>query len=296
MTAWPVIAEAELLERLALDDAAFDAYALSYVAGVGLRECDTAAVERALGYPWSRPERSYLLDDGEVSLLNDLDAAPREDVIRRFTRGSGDDARIGLLAIGSNGAPGALRQKFAHFDRAEDRTVLVLAGHLADFDVGVAPRPTVYGSLPATIFPSPGTAMRCAVLWVTSAQFVQLTWSELSYRLGRLATRFTGDEASCVLDEVLVFVSRFGALCVDGQPVALAAIPAIGRTATPLTQEQLLDHAAALVLGADAAARDLVRAIYDDMAGLATRAAPILRDISQPFVSDRWTPFGASDA
>ncbi len=292
MSEWPVIAEPELRRRLALGDDDFQAYALRFLTSLGPRTYDDAALARALDYPWSRPKRSYLLQDGKITLLDDLDAAQRAEAGDRFTGASGAAAgRLPLLAFGSNAAPGALRRKLAHFADPQDRSVLVIAGRLRDFDVGAASRLAVYGSLPATLFASPGTAVRCAVLWVTVAQFTQLVWSELSYRLGRLHARFEGDDDGFALDDVLAFVSRFGAYCADGRPVALAAIPATGRTARALSQEQLLDHVAARVLGEGATAQTLVRAIHEDVAGVVMAAAPVLLETAKPFASERWTPF-----
>jgi hypothetical protein len=288
--AWPPpIAEPELIERLALDDAGFRDYILRFIALVPSRACDADAFARACAYPWERPAGSYLLRDGELELLGELPERERERMIERFSeRGVG---RVPLLAIGSNAAPKPLRRKFAHFEDLNDRTVLVVTGRLHEFDVGFAAQPALYGAMPATIFPSPGTAVTAALLWVTPAQFTQLTWSELSYQLGCLHTRFTVDDADERFDEVLVFVSRWGAFCVDGAPVALAAIPAKGRTARALTQEQALDHAAALAFGDGARAETLVRAIFDDFAALTAKLAPTLHHAAQPFVSERWTPF-----
>lgn len=184
-----------------------------------------------------------------------------------------------------------LERKFAHFTEKANRGVLVLAGRLHDFDVGVAPQPTMYGSMPATLFPSPGTAVSAAILWVTPAQFTQLTWSEITYRLGRLRTRFEGDEGKAGSDEVFAFVSRFGAFCVNGAPVALAAIPAAERTADALTQEQLLDVVAELAIEPGASAETLVRAIFEDAAGINLKIAATVHRESLRFESERWTPF-----
>src|SRR6185312_14624235 len=90
--------------------------------------------------------------------------------------------RYPLLGFGSNGSPETLMLKFAHLSE-QDRHVLVVAGDLYDFDVGAAAAVTFYGSLPGTIFASPGTAVRASVLWVTAAQLVALTWTEITYRL-----------------------------------------------------------------------------------------------------------------
>jgi hypothetical protein len=294
MSEWPVIDDAELLERLALTQDGFHAYVRRLFEAVPPRAYEEAALEYALGYPWERPPGSYrLAEDGAVEPLAELGAGEREGVVRSFAAAAG---RQPLLAIGSNAAPAALRRKFAHFEEAGDRTVLVLTGRLHEFDVGAAPQPAIYGAMPATIFPSPGTRVAAALLWVTPAQFTQLTWSEVGYRLGRLRTRFEVAETADTFDEVLVFVSRFGAFCVDGEPVALAAIPATGRTAIALTQRQLLDAAAVLALGEDADAEALVRASCEGMGALAARVAETVWLHSRPFASERWTPFPADAA
>jgi hypothetical protein len=292
--AWPPpIAEPELLQRLALDDEGFRAYIGAFIAQVPRRTCDATAFAWACAYPWARPAGSYLLgEDGHATPLSELTRREREHAIERFSSGGRDEVgRVPLLAIGSNAAPEALQRKFAHFEDAGDRTVLAVSGRLHEFDVGFSAHPALYGAMPATIFPSPGTAVSTTLLWVTPAQFTQLTWSELSYRLGRLRTRFEVDHADERFDEVLVFVSHWGAFCPDGEPVALAAVPADGRTATALTQEQALDRAAALTLGEGADAETLVRAVFDDFAALAPKLAATLHRASQPFVSERWTPF-----
>ncbi len=291
MTKWPEITEPELLDRLATGDEELIATAASILSQVPARTFEPEVLQRALGYPWSRPAGSYVLTDGAVRQLEDFAPEERDSVIERFLgSSSGNNPRVRVLAFGSNGSPDTLTQKFAHFADPEDRTALVLAGDLNDFDVGAAAQPTLYGSMPATLFPSPGTAVRAAVLAVTPVQFPQLAWSELTYRLGWLETKFDADETELSLDGALAFVSRFGAFCLDGRPVALSAIPATGRTALALTQEQLLDAAAELSVGPGAGAEALVRAIYEDAGKAFGLAAPV-RSASQPFVSERWTLF-----
>lgn len=289
MSKWPPIAEPELLERLAMDDRQFEEYIQALVAALPPRAYEAASLERALGYPWARPAGSYLLRGAGIEMLEDLDAMERERALAGFVTDT--EERLPVLAIGSNAAPETLELKFAHFPEECDRAVLALTGRLHGFDVGVAAQPALYGSMPATLFPSPGTAVCATVLWVTPTQFTQLAWSELSYRLGRLRTRFEVDADDAGFDEVLVFVSRFGAFCVDGDPVALAAIPAGGRTARALTQEQLLDAAAALAIGPGATAEMLVRAIFEDTGGVLPRIAATVRKSSLPFASEHWTPF-----
>jgi hypothetical protein len=286
---WPPIAEPELLARLALDDRRFRELVADLFARLPPRAYEASALERALGYPWERPPGSYLLAGGELELLAGLSEAERGRALDRFA--SDAAGRLPLLAIGSNAAPETLERKFAHFPDERDRAVLALTGRLHDFDVGAAPQPALYGSLPATLFPSPGVEASVAVLWVTANQFTQLTWSELSYRLGRLRARFELDEIEAGFDEVLVFVSRWGAFCVEKTPVALAAIPARGRTASALTQRQLLDAAAALALGPGADAEALVRAIFEEAGEVGPRIAATVHGQALPFASEHWTPF-----
>ncbi len=292
---WPSITEPELLDRLALDDQQFEEYLQTLAAALPPRAYEAASLELAIGYPWTRPAGSYRLTSAGVEPLEEMTAAEREGVLAEFLSGAG--GRLPVLAIGSNGAPEALERKFAHFRQKGDRAVLALTGRLRDFDVGVAAQPSIYyGAMPATLFPSPGTAACATVLWVTPAQFTQLAWSELTYRLGKLRTRFEVDEGDEHFDEVLVFVSRFGAFCVDERPVALAAVQATGRTAEALTQEQLLDTAAALAIGPDATAETLVRAIFEDLVGVNQKIAATARKASLPFASERWTPFDPAAA
>lgn len=289
MSEWPLIEEPELVQRLAMDDREFEEYIWSMAGQISPRTYEVALYQRAIEYPWARPPGSYRLTGAGVGLVEDLPAEERRRILDRFT--SAESGRVPVIAIGSNAAPSTLEMKFAHFPDEEDCTVLALTGRLHDFDVGVSPQPAFYGAMPATIFPSPGTKVCATVLWVTPAQFTQLTWSEFSYRLGRLRTRFEVDGGDVDFDEVLVFVSRFGAFCVDGRPVALAAIPATERTATALSQEQLLDAAAALAIGPEANAEALIQALCEDFGGTAEKLAAVRRE-ALPFASERWTPYG----
>jgi hypothetical protein len=285
----PPIEEPELLERLAMDDRGFGEYLQTLADALPPRAYEATALARAFEYPWERPTGSYLLTPAGVDLLKRMSPAERDAAIGEYAAGA--DERLPLLAIGSNGAPDVLVRKFAHFPEPTDRSVLVLTGRLRDFDVGVAAQPAIYGSMPATLFASPGTAVRVALLWVTAAQFTQLAWSELSYRLGWLRTRFEVDEGGAAFDEVLVFVSRFGAFCVGGEPVALAAVPADDRSARALSQEEILDAAAELAIGPGARAEALVREVLEDFAGIVPRIADTVRRESRPFSSERWAPY-----
>ncbi len=293
MASWPAIGEPELLARLAMSDEEFVELALGWAQAVGPREFSDQIYERALGYPWARPAQSYQLTGERVQPFDDAPADVGEDVLSDPAAAGVE--RYPLLAFGSNASPETLMLKFGHLPERE-RRVLVVAGELDDFDVGAAAAPTVYGSLPATIFPSPGTAVRASVLWVTAAQLVALTWTEVSYRLGRLeGIRFVPDNVDApAVESVFAFVSRWGAHCVAGEAVAMQAVPAASRVAPALTQEQLLDQAARAVFGGAATSRDLVRRVMEDFGAAATTIVPVLRETARPFRSERWTPFAAS--
>jgi hypothetical protein len=286
MRDWPPITEPELLEHLALDDEEFFARFQGVIDVWPRREYDRAFFEHARGYPFERPPGSYVLRGEAVELLRDVGPEERERIIATLT-----EDRHPIVSFGANAAPSRLAMKFAHFGDEVDREVLVLTGDLHDLDIGAVPTAPLVGYMPATLFASPGTAVRAAVTWVTPAQVNQLAWSEWTYRLGRLEEgRFEVDEADLEIDDIFAFVSRLGAFHLDGVPVALAAVPARNRSAVALTQAELLDVVARLVLGPDAGAEDLARAGCDDMAGVMKRAAETVWPCGRQ-LSSRWTPY-----
>lgn len=278
---WPAIDEPELVRRLGLEHEPFVAMIKGFADQVGVRPFGDAAYERALGYPWARPSSSFLLDGDDVV---PLEAAPR----------AATDGRFALLAFGSNAAPETLARKFAHLPGPE-RRIAVEAGDLYDFDVAAAALPAAYGAFPATLVASTGTAVRAAVLWVTPTQLTTLAWTEVSYLLGRLEpVRFEPDVPGAARpNRVLAFVSRWGALAIDGAHAPLAALPARGRTAPAWSQEDLLERLARAVLAPDASARDLVAAMFADFPGTLERAAPELGQAPSAFDAPGWTRYPA---
>jgi hypothetical protein len=271
---WPAITDEKLLGRLALDHAGFLEFLAAFIDAVGVREYDPAMLTRAFGYPWQRPAGSFVLRDGDVTPLDGLESAARAELVARYTR-----QRHPIVAIGSNGSPLALQAKFGQLADPADRDVLVLTGKLHGVDIGVIPTVTLYGSMPAALFESPGTAVHASVVWLTAAQVTLLTWAEVGYWLGRIEdTRFEVDHDDAEVTSVFAYVARLGAFCPepDRTPVALAAVPATGRTAPALTQEQLLDRVAPLLLGDGARAEDVVRAACTDPKRVGQRAREVL--------------------
>ena len=292
MTAPPAITDPALLERLAMPDEAFLEHFLGLIANIPPREWTPELFERGLRYPWYRPQRSYVLRDERAELLHDLDPKRRATVLARHL--PADAGRVPLLAFGSNGAPKNLALKLAHHPEPEDREVLVLAGELHHLDVVAAASVTIYGAMPATLAASPGTAVRAAVLLVTTTQLTTLTWGEMPYRLGRLhGAPFVVEDGveGLELDAPLAFVIRWGSFAPDGDPIALAAVPATTRTLPACTQHELLECVAALLLGADGGgAEALTRAIFSGPAMMAPRVRDALRAHAQPFDFPGWKP------
>jgi len=290
---WPDFDEPELTDRLLLDGESFHQLWVRIARQMPARDYSPEAFETGTGYPWPRPEGSFVLDQGEDRLLNDLDMSSRQALLEEFT--GEESGRTPMLAIGSNASPEGLWRKFAHFEEAGNRTVLAVTGRLEDFDVGASAELALYGALPATIFPSPGTRVNTTAVWLTDAQLKQLAWAEIPYWLGRLDTRFEAEDGVAELgfggfDRALVFVNRFGAFAPHGEPVALAAIAAENRRVRALEQVELLQLAADLAYGEGMTAVDLVRLAYEEPDRVGPLVAEAMRSNSIPFESERWTP------
>ena len=287
MRAWPPIEDPRVLEWLSLDDAAWRAALEQRFLAMGPRVYDDAALAHALDYPWERPAGSYVLRDGWVELVEELAPGRRRGVVAAFA-----SDRSPLVAFGANGAPARLEARFAAFADPEDRTALVLTGDLHDVDVAAQASPTAYGTLPGVLVASAGTAVRASVLWLTARQLAELTLAELGYRLGRLdRAHFRMDEAGVEVDDLFAYVSRIGALRVDGGPVALAAVPASGRALPVMTQEELLDVVARRAIGPSARAADLVRRCVEDIRGVLATLAPLTWPDAVRLPDEHWTPY-----
>ena len=283
MESWPEITEPLLRERQAMSDEEYFAFFAGLLDQVGTRVLDDAHYEQAIGYPWGRRPGSCLVTDGHVE---DIDPARHDAVVREFV----DGGRVPLLAYGANASPERLALKFAHLP-AGHRRALILAGDLEGFDVGATAQPPLFSSMPGTLVPSPGTRVRVAVLFADAVQFTTLWWTELSYRVGALAgVDLQLDELGEPTTRVLAFVSRYGAFCIDGEPVAMSAIDGRDRRFTALTQEAILDAAARMTLGDAAVARDLIKAAYERPASFFADHFAAFRASSLQFESPHWTP------
>ena len=276
-----------------MSDEEFFEFLAGLLEAIGTRELEDEHYERAIGYPWERPPGSCLVTDQVVEDLDDLDAGRRIELVSDYVDESAD--RVPLLAYGANGSPERLALKLAHLPDGH-REALILAGNLEDFDVGAAAQPPLFSSMPATLIPSPGTAVRVAVLFLTPIQFTALWWTELSYKLGALTgVTLTTETAEEPIKRVILFISRWGAFCVDGAPVAMAAIPARNRHSTALTQTEILNAAARMSIGEGSTARDLIKGAFENPAAFMADRYASFRAASVPFESEHWEemPVGA---
>jgi hypothetical protein len=179
---------------------------------------------RALDYPYGIPSRSYALLDGEAVEPERVDVDLGE--------------RLALLAYGSNAAPEVLSRKLA----VSPEPVPVLRTTLRDFDVVYSAHVSAYGAIPATLARSPGTEVRAFVAYLTGEQLELVSATEPNYDLARF------DRPSCTLErgaapaELNVYLSKHGALLVDGREVALSEIEAEGRRFAAMSQRQIQER------------------------------------------------------
>ena len=283
------IAEPELLERLAMDDREFAEYVRRLAAGCRHATYEPRPWPGRSGTPGSGPAGSYRLTAAGAELLERMSPAERDEAIAEYAAGA--EERLPLLAIGSNCAPDVLRRKFAHFPEPTDRSVLALTGRLNEFDVGFAAQPALYGSMPATLFPSPGTAVGATLLWVTPAQFTQLAWSELSYRLGQASDPLRGRRGRRRIRRGARLRFALRRLPRRRRARRAAAVPAEDRSARALTRRGCSTPPPRWRSARGARAETLVRAVFEDFAGLVPSLVETVRRESLPFASERWTPF-----
>ncbi|EFJ41369.1 hypothetical protein VOLCADRAFT_98685 [Volvox carteri f. nagariensis] len=174
-------------------------------------ESEEQKLLRAKGYPYARPETSFLFVRGEVlEFDNDqwqgLNHLP--DIVGRcgslasqFSAERGVDL-VGLsreelfwpvLAIGSNAGPEQLRRKYPPQDFPD--CVIPVGGWsgkviqvaLEDFDVVYTPYIATYGSCTATLEHSPGTVTSIFITYLTGPLMQRMHATEGGYNLCRLS-------------------------------------------------------------------------------------------------------------
>jgi hypothetical protein len=136
------------------------------------------------------------------------------------------DGAVGVLAYGANASPVVLRRKLGAGVAA---AVLARRVTLADTDVVYSAHVSRHGAIPATLAPSAGTDVDAWLLAVPARALPALDATEPNY-------------ARVEHPPAQAYISRHGALRIDGAPVALAAVAARGRTLRALTEAELLEE------------------------------------------------------
>jgi len=253
---------------------------------------------RAKTYPYAAPATSYaitpagryeLVGLGTETLGTDLAAGARarhpesgEDLALADLPPHDLDpeslrARLRVLAYGANRAAEALERKRALPGFPAGESILVLRARLHDLDVVYSAHLSAYGSVGATLQSSPGTAVEVCLMLVTEAQLAALGETERNYTLDELGDLALEVEGGGRLDRACSYVSRHGALVLDGAEVALAAIPATGRRLAARTQPEIL-AAVARRLGQSSDLDDFILSTVDDPQLVAARTRELRRD------------------
>jgi hypothetical protein len=211
-------------------------------------------VERALSYPYDVPREAYVLIDGRVCGF-DADGrvlAPDRvaghgvgEPLAKLLAVAGEPLheRIPVLGYGSNAAPSQLRRKFA--DAGPGCVIPVLKARLRGFDVVYSAHVSVYGAIPATLCPRPGTTVDGVVTLLSPRQAETMLRTEGgNYSVEAVDSRII-ESAFEFGNAPQVYVSKYGALALEGQPVALSAVPASGRSLAELSEAQMLERVVA---------------------------------------------------
>jgi hypothetical protein len=185
-----------------------------------------AILERALAYPFPRPRGSVLVEGGRVSELRELDPGLLA-------------GRTPVLAYGSNASPESLAWKFPD---ERDAVLPLVRGTLRGFDVVYSSHIAVYGSVPATLQRSPGTAVETFVAFLGDRQLALVEGWEINATYETLDVDLAVDLGDAPAT-VGAFLSRHGCLTAGGAEIAVAEVPAGGRRFAAMTQPEAIEHA-----------------------------------------------------
>lgn len=186
--------------------------------------------DRAVGYPYSIPDTSYIYHNGEYEVVKE----PGDWVdIKGLTP---------VLAVGSNQSPEQLARKFPGADWAP---IPVSKVALIDFDTVYSAHITGYGSIAATLFSSPGTTVSLCVNWLDETHLKRMHETELgneNYEFGKLTGINLDFEYGPTMSEISLYHGLRGIYAPDGIPIPLAEVKADNRRHSDMTQRQVLGH------------------------------------------------------
>ncbi len=183
-------------------------------------------VHWAQSYPFGPPGDSYLFRDGEPVPLEDPERAVK--------------GRMPVIASGSNAAPAQLARKYENFVRGAG--IPVTRVHVGEFDSVYNAHITAYGSVPATLFPSPGTVLETFITWLDDEELAVMHATEqpgINYHFAELKGLTLEVEGIGPLDAAFAYISVVGCLSHEGAPVSLAEVAARGRRYAARSQGEM---------------------------------------------------------
>lgn len=210
-------------------------------------------VYQGFTYPYARQPGSYLFVDGDIYPYLQVTNALLGDSTVQLPDGSAvaasdllaslglahlvDEALQPAIGYGSNPAPSQLARKYAKQSAIGSAAIPVMKGRLSGYDVVWTPVFVGYGSMPATITPSPGTDVDIWVTWLSKAFVEHMSETEhIGESLYAFAELTGVDYAFDGPDpqKLRVYISCFGALTVGGETLAVASVPALQRRFRPV--------------------------------------------------------------
>jgi hypothetical protein len=210
-------------------------------------------LHRALTYPYDIPDRSYLFDPATGAA-----SFPDEAALLALAQG-----RTAVLAVGSNGSVSALGRKFPPDGGYASIPLLRTVVH--DHDSAYVALVSRYGSLPATLVSAPGTRATMHVTFLDDLQLEQMHRTEsvpVTYEVVEVVTgSVAAPWAAARAEPVLAYEAVVGPVLHLGRAIALADIPAEGRTLPALTEAEVLALVAARL---GQTVEDLVFGVIDD--------------------------------
>jgi len=181
-------------------------------------------ISRALGYPYARPEGSYLFTGGTAHPL------PKDTSF---------ESRTPVLACGSNGAPEQLRRKYGD---GGDVSIPVTAARLDDIACTYSAHFAAYGSISAALSEAPGARSHVHITWLLNHELKRMHETEaigLNYRFVELDNLSLHCAVTGTCPGLFAYISLRGSLLVDGEPVILAGIHTETPTYKTLSQEDM---------------------------------------------------------
>ena len=200
-----------------------------------------SAIEWAKAYPFDVPGRSYVYCRGEAHFLDDFtlqnwrsarinragSSAVLSDVLDTAELAALEQPRHAVVACGSNAAPRRLAQKFRHVHDV----VPTLRVTLENYCIVYSAKFSAYGSIPATLVRVPGA---CVTTFVNLLTDQQLRVMDETETLGVAYDRPVLEDATVRgmdgapphdgFSPLSAYVSRSGALCIEGVALALDTV------------------------------------------------------------------------